>query len=76
MVDANEPSPISHLLRRAISEAVKAGRTTYLGLEHETGVTWSSIMRFVRGSQFLRLDMADRLAAFFGLALRAKGKGR
>jgi hypothetical protein len=34
-------------------------------------------MRFVRGSQYLRLDMADRLAGFFGLELRpAKRKGR
>jgi plasmid maintenance system antidote protein VapI len=76
MTDANEPAPISDLLRRTISEAVEAGRTTYLGLEHETGVTRASIMRFVRGSQSLRLDMADRLAAYFGLELRAKRKGR
>ena len=33
-------------------------------------------MRFVRGSQSLRLDMADRLAAYFGLELRPKRKGR
>jgi hypothetical protein len=33
-------------------------------------------MRFVRGSQSLRLDMADRLAAYFGLELRPKRKGK
>jgi plasmid maintenance system antidote protein VapI len=76
MTAANEPAPIADLLRRTISEAVEAGRTTYLGLEHETGVTRASIMRFVRGSQSLRLDMADRLAAYFGLELRSKKKGR
>jgi hypothetical protein len=27
-------------------------------------------MRFVSGTQSLRLDKADRLAAYFGLALR------
>jgi plasmid maintenance system antidote protein VapI len=32
----------------------------------------ASIMRFLRGEQSLRLDMADRLAAYFGLELRAK----
>jgi hypothetical protein len=30
-------------------------------------------MRFVRGDQSLRLDMADRLADFFGLALQKRG---
>ncbi len=37
----------------------------------ETGVTSVSIMRFVREDQSIRLDMADRLAAFFGLRLAA-----
>jgi plasmid maintenance system antidote protein VapI len=74
MSTGKEPSPISDLLQRTISEAVEAGRTTYLALERETGVTRASIMRFVRGSQSLRLDMADRLAAYFGLELRAKRK--
>ena len=49
---------------------------SYKALERETGVTRASIMRFVKGTQFLRLDMADRLAAHFGLELRAKRKGR
>jgi hypothetical protein len=39
-------------------------------------VTRASIMRFVTGTQFLRLDMADQLAAYFGLELRRKRKGR
>ena len=69
-------SPISYLLRRTIADAVESGRTSYKALERETGVTRASIMRFVRGSQFLRLDMADRLAAYFGLELRTKGKGK
>jgi plasmid maintenance system antidote protein VapI len=45
-------------------------------LERETGVTRASIRRFVNGERTLRLDMADRLAAYFGLELRAKRKGR
>jgi plasmid maintenance system antidote protein VapI len=36
--------------------------------------TRSSIMRVVRGSQSLRLDMADKLTAYFGLALTAAKK--
>jgi plasmid maintenance system antidote protein VapI len=39
-------------------------------LQRETGVTRASITRFVEGRQSLRLDMAYRLAAYLGLALR------
>jgi plasmid maintenance system antidote protein VapI len=70
-----QPEPISDLLRRTIAESVEAGRANYKALERETGVTRASIMRFVRGSQSLRLDMADRLAAYFGLELRPKRRG-
>jgi plasmid maintenance system antidote protein VapI len=73
---STQPEPISDLLRRTVSGAVAAERTNYKALERETGVTRASIMRFVRGSQSLRLDMADRLAAYFGLELRPKRKGR
>lgn len=38
-------------------------------LQRETGVTRATIMRFVRGDQSIRLDMADRLAAYFRLTL-------
>jgi hypothetical protein len=74
MTDADQRNPISDLLRRTILAAVEAGRTNYKALERETGVVRASIMRFVKGTQFLRLDMADRLAAFFGLELRPKRK--
>jgi len=67
---------MSALLRQTIAQAVEAGRTNYLSLERETGVTRASIRRFVNGERTLRLDMADRLAGFFGLELRPKRKGR
>jgi plasmid maintenance system antidote protein VapI len=76
MTGVRGPAPVSDLLRRTILEAVAAGRASFKGLERGTGVTRASIMRFVRGEQFLRLDMADRLAAYFGLELRPKRKGR
>jgi plasmid maintenance system antidote protein VapI len=59
------PSPISDPLRRAIVES----GIPYKTLETATGVTRASIMRFVRGDQSLRLDIADRLAHQFGLSL-------
>jgi hypothetical protein len=76
MSDANRPAPISDLLRRTIGKAIEDGRTNFKALQRETGVTRASIMRFVRGSQSLRLDMADKIAAHFGLELRRKRKGR
>jgi plasmid maintenance system antidote protein VapI len=76
MSDSDQPAPISDLLRRSIREAVGGGRLSYKALERETGVTRASIMRFVKGTQSLRLDMADRLAAYFGLELQTKRKGR
>jgi hypothetical protein len=71
-----QPSPITALLWRTVADAVAQGRTNYLTLERETGVTRASVRRFVNGERTLRLDMADRLAAYFGLELRQKRKGR
>ena len=76
MSKTRTPAPISGLLRRTILNAVEAERTNYQALERETGVTRASIMRFVKGTQYLRLDMADALAAYFGLELRTNKKGR
>ncbi len=62
-MNAGQPgSPISDLLKRTISES----GVSYNALQRDTGVTRASIMRFVRGDQSLRLDMADRLAAYLG----------
>lgn len=62
--------PITTALRRAILDS----GMTYLALERETGVSRASIMRFVTDERTLRLDMADRLAAFFGLELVERGR--
>lgn len=56
------------VLKKAISES----DLTYLMLERETGVSRASIMRFMRGERTLRLDMADRLAAHFGIESRQR----
>jgi len=39
------------------------------------GVERASLSRFVRGQRTLRLDMADRLAAYFRLELRPEKRG-
>jgi hypothetical protein len=61
---------VSDLLRRTIVES----GIPYLVLERETGVVRTSIMRFVEGRQFLRLDAVDRLAEYFDLRLVRKRK--
>ena len=58
---------MSQALRKAIIESGLA----HIALERATGVQRASIMRFVRGESSLRLDLADQLAMFFGLELRA-----
>src|SRR5262249_53604797 len=40
-------------------------------LEQRSGVKRASLMRFMRGEQSLRLDLADKLAAFFGFELES-----
>lgn len=63
------PSPMSDPLRRAIVES----GVSYKALCRETGVTRASIQRFVDRKNSLRLDIADRLAAYFGLTLQKRG---
>jgi transcriptional regulator with XRE-family HTH domain len=64
--------PLSADLRRAIQES----GISFLALAKATGVERGSISRFVRGQRSLRLDMADKLAAFFGLALKGDPKAK
>jgi hypothetical protein len=61
-------TPISDSLRKTIADS----GVPYLVLERETGLTRASIMRFVRGDLQLRLDSADKLAAYFDLELKRK----
>lgn len=60
---ARRPRTITERLKRAIEEFGES----YAELERATGVKRASVMRFVRGDQSLRLDMADRLASHFGI---------
>jgi plasmid maintenance system antidote protein VapI len=59
------PAPITDLLRRTIADS----GLPLLVIQRETGVQRASVMRFLRGEQSLRLDVADKLAAYFGLEL-------
>ena len=69
---ARPPQPLSDVLRKTIAESGLA----QIAIQRATGVKRASIMRFLRGERSLRLDMADRLAAYFRLELRPKRKVR
>lgn len=56
---------MTELLREAL-----AGADSLRAVERATGVKNPSLVRFVQGKQSLRLDMADRLAAYFGIECR------
>ena len=58
-------SPITEALRRAILDS----GMPLLRIANETGVQRASLSRFVRGKHSLRLDVADKLAAYFGLEM-------
>ncbi len=60
------PDTLTDVLRRTI---IGSG-ISYKSLSRETGVARASIQRFVDGRQSIRLDMADRLAAYFRLTVR------
>lgn len=60
---------MSEVLRQAILES----ETPLLVLERETGVQRASIRRFLNQERSLHLDVADKLAAHFGLVLVQQG---
>ena len=66
MMTNKQSAPITDLLR----ETIIASKMPLLTLEQETGVQRASIGRFIRGERSIRLDIADKLAAYFGLALQ------
>lgn len=60
---------MTEVLRHAILES-----KSFRAVERATGVKRQSLMKFARGEQSLRLDMADRLAAYFGVEVKRKGR--
>lgn len=53
---------MTHLLREALAEA-----DSIRAVAKENGLDHSSLVRFANGEQSLRLDLADKLAAHFGI---------
>ena len=63
-----------HTMTEMLKAAIAESGISHRALEAATGVKRASIMRFMRGEQSLRLDLADRLAEYFGIECRRKGK--
>ena len=62
-------STLTELLRESLAQVVSIRE-----VERDTGVQRSSLARFMAGTQSLRLDKADALAAYFGIECRRVGK--
>ena len=60
----------------AIKGAIAESGMGCYALAAATGVQKASLIRFMRGDSSLRLDLADKLAAYFGLELTPKKKGK
>jgi transcriptional regulator with XRE-family HTH domain len=56
---------MTEVLRRAIRES----GLPMLKIAEDTGIQRASLIRFARGDQSLRLDVADKLATYFRLSL-------
>ena len=72
-MNTKAPTTMTDTLRQAIRES----GLPMLTLATETGIERASLIRFARGDQSLRLDLADRPAEYFGLELQpTKGKAK
>lgn len=74
LIIANMPTgkpTMSELLRQALRDA-----DSLRSVANATGLDVGSLSRFAKGEQSLRLDLADRLAAHFGIESRRATRGR
>ena len=62
-------------LTEALRTAIAGCELSFKRLEKETGVTRQTLMGFARGKRTIYLEIADRLAAYFGLELVKRKKG-
>jgi plasmid maintenance system antidote protein VapI len=60
-----EPKTMTELLRQALREAESLN-----AIQKATGVKRQSMAKFMREEQTMRLDLAERLAEYFGLECR------
>ena len=60
--------------KKTLKDAIRQSGISRYAISQATGVTESSLSRFVAGKHDLCLDAADRLLQLFEIELRQKGK--
>jgi plasmid maintenance system antidote protein VapI len=71
MVNRTSKLTMTELLREALGDA-----QSLYAVAKATGLQKASLIRFLRGETSLRLDLADKLAAHFGIeSRRTRRKG-
>ncbi|HPD15691.1 MAG TPA: helix-turn-helix transcriptional regulator [Planctomycetota bacterium] len=65
---------LSDVIRDALREAIRS--QSIRSVADATGVPHPSLIRFLRREQSLRLDKADKLAAYLGIEATRRPKGR
>jgi len=56
-------------MTEALKRAIESSGMNFKALERETGVTRQSLMAFMKGERSIRLDIADKVANYFGLSV-------
>ena len=72
---AKRTSTSTSTMTTALRQAIADSDLSFHELQRLTGIKRQSLMKFARGEQSLRLDLADELAKFFGFEV-VKRKGR
>lgn len=57
-------------MTEALRDALANDPRSYAEVARETGLARTSLMAFAEGKRSLRLDLADELATFYGMAIQ------
>ena len=68
------PARLTQTITETLKEAIRKSDMSLRYISIATGVQRASLIRFMRGDQSLRLDVADKLAEFFDIKCRAMRK--
>ena len=61
-------------MTETLKKAIRESGLSLYAIAAASGVKRPSLSRFMAGTQSLRLDMADKLAAYFGVELKPAGR--
>ena len=73
-IDNMRKKPNKSPLTDALKKAVTDSGLPLLQVSKGSGIAYASLVRFMSGERSLRLDKADKLAAYFDLEIRPLGR--